>query len=331
MLRRRNLNREDPVSRSTFIPRTKIHDGDPTSPSQQSVWLSSVLRMIVINSIMQFFRNGLVSLAICLALVIILRDCMVSACGLYSFHRPSSSTPPICSYLFHLSIGPQLNELKYRIPMIESRLSYLERNISYGTIIPSTNYASAANGAQVVLQLTTPPRIRGWRAAIRKRLTRSPRSSGMKSPNSVLSEGFGAGDCWEFTGSRGHLGISLSQTTPISAFSLDYPRPDSALATSVGKSPRSVVLWALLPSDKLSQELSRPVSHFLHAASLPPNAHATDRFIALFNGTFNPTLLPTRQYFPLTLPTGATTQTVVMEVLSNWGSSSTCVYYVGVH
>jgi hypothetical protein len=218
--------------------------------------------------------------------------------------------------------------------MIENRLSTLEHTVPLkqdGAITLSINHVSAAHAAQVLFPFTTPHKNRGWKSAIQKSLMRSPNSIAENSPALVLNEKLGVGDCWEFSGSRGHLGLSLSQNTTVSAFSLDYPHPDSALATSIGKAPRTVVFWALFPSATPSKDPSRPISHFLHATSLPPNTHMTDRFFALYNGTFNPTLLPTRQYFPLTPPIGVMAQIIVVEVLSNWGSSSTCVYYVGIH
>lgn len=218
--------------------------------------------------------------------------------------------------------------ISLRVSEVEHRVDRLE-----SVPPPPRNFAVGGDGAVILKAFTSPtyvpvdnpvPSIFG------------PRSSQLP-PSTLLDDSVAVGRCWEFVGQQGHIGIGLTENAYIRSISLDHAHPSLTKSTSARKAPQDFLLWGLYPSEhaEVLPAQTQPASYFLLSRSFPAGISLNDRFILLVNGsydTFSPT---TRQYFNVspslwqTLP--APVGIVVLEILNNWGASSTCIYSVGIH
>ena len=167
----------------------------------------------------------------------------------------------------------------------------------------------------------------------------------------ALEDDVRVGSCWEFSGGTGHIGIILSETVHISDVTIDYVLPELISAPAVRKAPQGMVLWGMIEDDNIETlrqsndpELqlllySSPTHLFppsiLPGHPLPPSISSSYRhYLRLAEFQFNVTTRPILQSFPILevvrkhrIPF----HVVVLQVTSNWGSNSTCLYHVGIH
>ncbi|KAF7424897.1 hypothetical protein PC9H_010208 [Pleurotus ostreatus] len=154
----------------------------------------------------------------------------------------------------------------------------------------------------------------------------------MSRPRDALSENMELGRCWEFEGPTGHIAIELPEVVTITDASVAYIPAPLLSQVAVGRAPRRVTMWGL--ADNTTAQ------HFTesHAPSLftanhrnPPGMHYTDRFVKLGGFVFD--IDSSHHQFFAMDPDSATIQTslVIFEVNNNHGSSTTCLYYLGVY
>ncbi|KAJ3899522.1 SUN domain-containing protein, partial [Lentinula edodes] len=118
------------------------------------------------------------------------------------------------------------------------------------------------------------------------------------------------GYCWAFLGPRGHIAFALSEPIVVTDFTIFYANPDELTTKELQQAPKIIQLWALSapksPQDVVQQKL------------LLANVSFT-----LQQGT--------KQTFSVESPTESLTTVVVIEVLDNWGSETTCLYRIAIH
>lgn len=213
-------------------------------------------------------------------------------------------------------------------------MSSLERRVDMFQDIQRTrNFAAGGDGAMVFKAFTSPAFFP----------SPDPPNTPYKSrpsqalPSLILDDTIAIGRCWEFAGQHGHVGIKLNENVHIKSISLDNVHASLLTSTSAHKAPRDFSLWALYegPAVKDLPAESRPASHFLASKPFPPGILATSQFVLLVNSSYDISAFDTRQTFEVSssfkdapFPPN---DFIILEISSNWGASSTCVYSVGIH
>lgn len=199
------------------------------------------------------------------------------------------------------------------------------------------NFAHFGDGARIlpeVTSLTYGTKDNGW-------LSQDPSTHGLVSrtpPYIVSDEAMRIGDCWEFEGSRGTLGILLSEPTRIASIHLDNISPNLVSWTSATKTPRTIHLWGLVGGDTVLPPgtRARHAVQFSAKSTFNPKSRlkASDNFALLLEVDYNPRAGPTSQLFSLP-PTHWSVDVifhaVVLEILDNWGGDTTCLYHFSIH
>lgn len=217
--------------------------------------------------------------------------------------------------------------LRSRISSVESRVDMLE-NVQF----TSRNFAAGGDGAMVFIAFTSPT-FTPDKPATSVLRTRPPQLL----PSTILDDSIAIGRCWEFAGQHGHVGIGLTEKTHIRSISLNHAHASLMTSASVQKAPRVFALWGLYSGefDSVLPTESRSASHFLLSKSFPPGISANAQFVLLVNSSYDTSSSSTRQIFEVptflrdTIP--VPTDIVILEISSNWGAPSTCVYSVGIH
>ncbi|KAF9440085.1 hypothetical protein P691DRAFT_688758, partial [Macrolepiota fuliginosa MF-IS2] len=108
---------------------------------------------------------------------------------------------------------------------------------------------------------------------------------------------------------------------------------------AAGKALQAFALWGLYPhTPQLPVDIiTQPASEFMTSSLSPASNDISlgDIFVLLVNGTYNLLSVSTQQYFdvPPSIQSCLLNpiHVVVLEILDNWGSNTTCFYSVGVH
>ncbi|PPQ76905.1 hypothetical protein CVT26_001267 [Gymnopilus dilepis] len=200
------------------------------------------------------------------------------------------------------------------------------------------DYALRANGARILLDFTS--------------ATHQPLASADKYdsqlnlrsiediylPSVVLENQLVIGECWQFDGERGHVGIRLAKPVAISDMTINHAHPLLILPTDTGKAPRNFILWALVgisdPSMVYPLPSARHPSTFLtNQGSLTTTAVVESGvFIPLIQGTYDIFAVTQLQRFRnLRADHRLEVEVVILEILNNWGSDTTCLYHAGIH
>jgi SUN domain-containing protein 1/2 len=205
-------------------------------------------------------------------------------------------------------------------------------------IIGKKDYALRRAGAIPIPLLTSPPlpepkHPRPTEGSYESRL--------LGSASMALNPDLQPGSCWFAAGSSAHLGIALS--TPIIITHVTIDNIAKELAPDVREAPRSLVLWGLLEG---TSNIAR------YTSSLPPRpADSTDppeelvrataakspggRYLNLAEFEYNPFTNGSHvQTFPIQeaiIKLGVNFGIVALEIKSNWGAETTCLYRVRIH
>lgn len=199
------------------------------------------------------------------------------------------------------------------------------------------NFAHFGDGARVLPELTSlthGTKDNDW-------LSREPSTHGLFSrtpPYIVSDEVMRVGDCWEFDGSRGILGILLSEPTSIASIRLDNIHPDLVSSASAAKAPRSLRLWGLVEPNMVlpPDSTARPAVQFSVKSAFGSRSliKSNDRFVLLLDVDYDPRTNLTPQVFSLAHDHWSLDfkfRAVLLEVLENWGGKNTCLYHFTVH
>ena len=211
------------------------------------------------------------------------------------------------------------------------RNGLLYSGLSETRAIPDTSnlaeYASGRAGGKIVLSLTTPTILP--QASLIRRLLRG--SSRPGSPWAALGEDMRLESCWLLGGKSGQLGVGLSRAVRISHVVVDHHVGNNLTA------PRQMILWGLVDGEENLASLRAlrakrtdviPVAHafpaisgglsFVPLSSFKYDTHATN-------------LTQTFPIFPFVVDSGMGFKVIVLEILDNWGGTSTCLYHFRVY
>lgn len=191
-----------------------------------------------------------------------------------------------------------------------------------GSAHADINYASYTEGAHTLAEFTsTTHGLPFWTRAIV--WVAQYGDNPIDVPNEVLNDEVSVGRCWPFWGSSGHVAISLSQRVEVKRLRISHVQDDNSLAEVLRQAPRDIALWGLRTD--LNLTTLRPKTDLTTAAGLT--------YVPLFEllGRYTFDAKSSDQWFEVENPDAFSYSTVLVEILTNWGGRSTCVYSVGVY
>jgi hypothetical protein len=206
----------------------------------------------------------------------------------------------------------------------------------FTAVAANRNYASLGGGARIVRGYTSqthdlpPPSLTGALAQLF--FGYNPQYTNVQGAGIILEEGTGVGDCWCISGAVGHVTIQLSEAVFISHLSVDSAAPQLLSAEEITSAPQSMSLWVLLPSSAIKHEphlSTRPTKAFEFKADQDANFPPGSQFAHALEFQYDIRKPPTRQIFPLQFRSPS--QTVIVEIKSNEGGATTCLYWLGIH
>lgn len=150
----------------------------------------------------------------------------------------------------------------------------------------------------------------------------------------ILEGSLNIGECWEFQGDTGHVGIALPVRVQISEIAVNYISAALVSPQAIRRAPKNITLWGLMDGSNGGYVSGNPDQRstlsFTQSNLLPPTAHTMDYFIALGSINYNITALPLLQTSPVS-GHNLTFKMIVVEVKENWGADTTCMYTFGVY
>jgi hypothetical protein len=241
----------------------------------------------------------------------------------------------------HSHWSQKIDEISTRLKKIDSILG-LNHDVDL-------DLSLRGGGAQLVMDLTSPT---AWesidlRWSIWSMIPGSnpaPRPEvDVVLPVVVLEEPVILGECWEIADRQGRIGIRLAAPANITALSIDYVPPHRLTRLSKSMTPKSFVLWGLIRACESPQlpvtppyPTPRPIQDFLPSGktTVPATFHKDDVFVSIMQAEYVPEDGCFKQVFfrdEYSSATNRTYDTVVVEILDNWGANTTCLYHVGIH
>lgn len=187
------------------------------------------------------------------------------------------------------------------------------------------DFALQADGAGVLLELTTPAHDHHSRMLVEKH----------PPPNASLIDDLRIGRCWALAGGEGQLGVKLSKMIYPTHVTIEYS--PEGFATHRNQAPRSMVLWGAVDGtsnqDRLRTTGPNPTLIATISRSSPPLTHGHPFVpLALFEYDIHArSHVQTFSLDPYVLRSGIDVGVVILQVTSNWGGDSTCIYRVRVH
>ncbi|PIL31026.1 hypothetical protein GSI_05720 [Ganoderma sinense ZZ0214-1] len=188
------------------------------------------------------------------------------------------------------------------------------------------DFALLADGAILLPELTEVVTSDGMRRG-RDRGTR---------PEVALNDDMRIGNCWSIPGTNGQLGFRLATMIRPTHVSIDHIPTE--IAADISRAPREVALWGgvdgpyedILRNFTYSRRVNLPT---LYGRSAPFTTHGYN-FTLLAHFEYDiraPTHIQTFRLLPYVVESDMVFGVVVLEILSNWGGKSTCLYRVRVH
>lgn len=225
-----------------------------------------------------------------------------------------------------------------KLSLIETRLARVEDCLG-GPLRRRRDFALRGAGARILDQLTSP--THGYRSPGSRSWFEHPASIHdyeVNLPVILLEDQVLVGECWEFLGSIGHVGILLPEAVQIDGLTITHVDPALLSKEHVERAPKNITLWGLV--DLLSDSLSgidpttlRATSSFAVGKSKSPTFPDTHQFLPLLNVHFDiKSLSCSTRRFKITNPLAERwVNAVIIEVNENWGGATTCMYHVGIH
>lgn len=251
-------------------------------------------------------------------------------------------------WLPHTSLNTSLSFLQVMVcGNVQPTTSHSPFHVSAPRTPTPFNYALKQCGAEVVLDLTStskkissvvPPPDSELRVARRDDDGAPPPGTvppPLKTePSYAIDGNLDTPRCWEFDGHFGQLGFILVSMLNVSSLTIAHYQH-----VAVQSAPRSIILWGLVDGQDWEDSYWRNIDlrrrlneHLPQGISPPPSTD--DIYTPLAFVEYNPYLDTNEQSFPvfkeveeLGFPIGI----VIVQILSNWGSTSTSLCHVGVH
>ncbi|KAI0375849.1 hypothetical protein BV20DRAFT_932928 [Pilatotrama ljubarskyi] len=164
----------------------------------------------------------------------------------------------------------------------------------------------------------------------------SPRQ--LHPPEVALSEDIRIGNCWESPQMPSQLAVVLDQLIHPTNVTIDHIPLE--IAADIGEAPRHLLLWGVVEGTgnhgryhDLRQAYQDPSPGA--AARFGPSLRSdTDTYALLADFTYDihaPLHIQTFQIDPRVVESRMDFGLIVLEILDNWGSNSTCLYRLRIH
>ncbi|KAH7907600.1 hypothetical protein BJ138DRAFT_482150 [Hygrophoropsis aurantiaca] len=259
------------------------------------------------------------------------------AIGYLSLHR-NGIARQFTLYSGHDSLEHRLAYLEGAVAAMQKSeatlVTLVERSIlRYSKdFIGRQDFALGRSGAEVLLDLTTPPPpVQRTSSSFKSKVVRN-------APDVALNENLSAGSCWRFDGKSGQLGISLIEPISVTHITIDHIAKE--LTSTIELAPRVLVVWGAVDEEKHAAKLQLAVqtatgtaAELFASKKRPPITNGL-QFVPLAWVDYNILATSHVQTFAvfdyveaLDLEFGV----VVFEILDNWGAASTCIYRLRVH
>ena len=137
----------------------------------------------------------------------------------------------------------------------------------------------------------------------------------------ILEDNLKEGDCWEFSGSTGQIGIRLSSPIWVTHCAVDSPAPSKLSSRNFARNPLNMTLWGLFDHvpDSIPQKTFSTHGH-----------QARKSGVALVDIEYRPSEGKTHHTFRSRRVHKAVEE-VVIEIQGNHGGSTTCIYWIAVY
>lgn len=252
---------------------------------------------------------------------------------------------PICKGELHdthiASLDNRLSTLADRVDVVEGVITAMHTVQSTLGTAPRRNYALHGGGAIILPELTSPT-FRLSPPTLTSQFLKWFRGldlqdSNINLPIVILEDNVAVGECWEFEGGYGYVGIQLPERVLISHVSLNYVDPALISIQSMARAPSTITLWGVVKSDDVNKDIPADVEtrSFLDFSGWDEwSVDVPDRFIPLAHLNYNISSSSLLQHFPISVDDrlrNMTFHAILLEITSNWGSNTTCLYFVGIH
>jgi hypothetical protein len=199
------------------------------------------------------------------------------------------------------------------------------------------NYASYGGGADILRGYTSKthdlpsPSIFG--SLTESLFGYNPQYANVNGAGIILEESMGVGECWRISGQTGHAAINLSEAVFVSHIAMDYASPILLSNDDVASAPKNMALWAILPptDDAEYERPTRSLNDFKLKKYGKDDLPMSSRLLQIIDFQFNISKQPTRQIFQVPVRMHFPTQTIILEITTNEGSDTTCIYWLGIY
>ena len=254
----------------------------------------------------------------------------------------SSSLNPLCqlALVTHSSLHTDLEgcPASFLWAVKPNFILMLGKFWKFTAVATNRNYASLGGGARIIRGYTSkthdlPPAPSFTGSLSQLFLGYNPQYASVQGAGIILEEDTGVGECWCMSGAAGHVAIQLSETVFISYLSVDYAAPQLLSEEEIASAPQNMSIWILLPSSaKQEPNLHiRPAKEFEFRADRDADFPPGSQFIHALEFQYDVRKAPTRQIFPLQFRLLSPVQTVIVEIKSNEGGATTCLYGLGIY
>jgi hypothetical protein len=160
----------------------------------------------------------------------------------------------------------------------------------------------------------------------------NPQYANVNGAGVILEESMGIGECWRISGGTGHVAVNLSEAVFVSHIALDHASPTLISEDDIASAPKHMVLWALLPPNDAEHEHTRPLDDFkVKKYNGKDDFPESSRLLQIINFQYNVLKQPTRQIFQIPVRMPFPTSVFILEITTNGGSGSTCIYWLGIY
>lgn len=207
--------------------------------------------------------------------------------------------------------------------------AYIDRAIARAQrdAVGRRDYALIADGARVVRALTGAVSDRGFI---------QDQQLANNSPDSTLVDDLRIGNCWTIAAAKGQLGIRLSEQLYPTHVTVDHIPVE--IAADITRAPRTLILWGAVDGTANTSRLQNTSMLYEDIPNLRgrsgPHETANHTFIPLSIFEYDIRSATHVQTFPIRphiVDLGFHFGVVVLEVATNWGGQTTCLYRVRVH
>ncbi|KAJ3806787.1 hypothetical protein F5876DRAFT_80349 [Lentinula aff. lateritia] len=197
------------------------------------------------------------------------------------------------------------------------------------------DFALANNGAKVLPALTSPTEgssplsyVAGLISVLRGY---DKTQMHMNPPRVVLEEEVFLSNCWKFAGSQGHIAIALSDSIIWNRFTIHFPNGDPGI--NLRQAPRVISMQALVLQENILLEehrLQTAWEDFIVVEQLldPSIFNSSTAFMEVARIVNMPSE-GGQQMFSTETP--VQTSVVLVQILDNWGDTSTCLHRISFH